>query len=1593
MGGEKCNGTGAKTFIGLGASLALIAAAVALRPGAVGPRSAPLPPSRTGESLASRLPAPAPAEPRPDAVLLSARAPLRARAELLVRPAAGVEPSEIARRFDLVEGPADPLLSRIGFAIYALRREGSLAPLLGALRSSGLVFAADANLLARGAGGCCEVRLPESPDREIAVPGAEALRAAAGTGSRDVLVALLDSGVDLDHPDLAPNLVPGWDFVENDPVPQDENGHGTAVAGVIAARQDGRGAAGVCPEVSLMPVRVADERGEASIADLARGLVFAADRGARVIVVPLGAKAGAAALEEAVRYAVARGALVVAAAGNDSVNHELFPAAYPECLSVGAAGPGAELAFRTALAPGIDVFAPGERLPTTWIYGRWGGLGGTSAAAAYVGGLAALFLSRDPRLDARALAQALREGARPIAALERARDLVRAGRLDPLLALARARPDIDDLAVESVEAFPRRPLPGERTMLRARVRNAGSRPVGGALVRFALEGATIGEVVSPALDPGARAIVEAAFEAPRAEVILRPWTVSARAIAPIRDDDPSNDEARASLSLARRAATDLAIARIELRSIDLARGAIEVRLEIENRGNLEAAPIVEARDSLGTALVEPLISETLVPGAREEAIVEVRLAEGAPRRPGRLEVSVRAAGAEDFDPDRNRATFDWSICPLDPRPVKPQYQQSADIDLIADAPWRVRPLHPYVPVLLYVAAKGDPHPSTVFVAERFTLSVRDDPLVQGGRTIYDDQSTVDIAALPSRWPAGLEILEENGLVVTTSQGAMNPNIFEDRGIDMPGRYAILRVPRDAFQVPAQPAAPAERFLDARLDWKTERPIFWYWTQTRSGTYRKTMRIQFADRDLAKLPGEGRAYDAHVHTIAEWYIATGFDPLAPQKAYGGPIPMLKEAALATGLTGALDDVFEKVITTDHSCFYEMQEPNSDAVERRPPFGPTSPAASRDPSGILWTEFARMRGLFGRTAAEEVAFSQVSQFGIVPAGAHLLAFRAEHIEEPWHGGSALAQSLGEPRIVELAPLLARLAKSNPAENAKAFVYSAHPYSVQGWLPQNIAIAMGLGPHRGSTDFTTLAGDDFLVKGHQLWNGRPAHVLPNAKIDFSNVDPWRDPDFRAGNPLWDKTLVRGLQDWHVQIADLLDYEIASRPGIRFPRKLYVAGGTDAHGDFNLTEDRLAANIPFSSTFDIDSNAFGSVRTYVFSEEKPGATAEERAIEALADGNTVVTDGPLVDFAIDAEGRFSGARLQWHDRSPRFEDRDGRIGGGGAFDGERTALVVARNREVFFGYRIEDAAEGGSDRGAVRTIKIYRDRPGEPNPSRPKHDPQPASGTPADYRQPIGVGSLPVAGTGTWLSERIDPAEEGLIERPTAFSLGAFTGTIDPDVADLPPDERRCYTNPVYVTPVETQVAINAIDAAKGEIPAGGLVVRYSFGQSMLGRPYEIELKALDNNGESTDRSQPPITRLLPLGTWSANGAVQNSVYSVTNERAIPLNVFRYPGPNDVTFVVYFKEPPQDAFGNALNPLAFTFTTQGIGTGGGYGVAPVKTGGSGRRGGGSGGGGCAALPGADARGALFDLLMLAGLVAARGRWRRAFRRTKKEV
>ncbi len=220
---------------------------------------------------------------------------------------------------------------------------------------------------------------------------------------RDLIVAVLDTGVDRSHEDLEGTvLLNGYDAVTHTlGVADDPDGHGTSVIGLIAAAQNGKGIAGVAYGVQILPIRVGDGANSIYSSNLIRGIRFAADAGAKILNLSLGAYTYSAAEYDAVKYALDRGCILIAAAGNDGEkeqgNKDVYPASYEGVISVGSCTlDGARSGF-SQRSDEVDVLLPGENLTLLAADGRGPDAyrvnSGTSYATAVASGIAALALS------------------------------------------------------------------------------------------------------------------------------------------------------------------------------------------------------------------------------------------------------------------------------------------------------------------------------------------------------------------------------------------------------------------------------------------------------------------------------------------------------------------------------------------------------------------------------------------------------------------------------------------------------------------------------------------------------------------------------------------------------------------------------------------------------------------------------------------------------------------------------------------------------------------------------------------------------------------------------------------------------------------------------------------------------------------------------------------------------------------------------------------------------------------------------------------------------------------------------------------------
>jgi len=239
----------------------------------------------------------------------------------------------------------------------------------------------------------------------VGAPAAWNLSTGAG-----VTVAVVDTGVDLTHPDLQGHLLPGYDFANDDDDPSDDNGHGTRMSGIVAAtRGNGIGVVGVAPDAEILPVKVLDDQGYGPYSAVAAGITYAVDHGAKVINLSLVGAAQSSILQAAVDYVTQHNAVLVAAAGNDGSDLPAYPAAANGAVAVSAIDDSDLHPAFSNYGSWISFAAPGVDVVTTTLGGDYASSSGTSPAAAVGSGVFALLFAAQPalpRADAIARVQA-----------------------------------------------------------------------------------------------------------------------------------------------------------------------------------------------------------------------------------------------------------------------------------------------------------------------------------------------------------------------------------------------------------------------------------------------------------------------------------------------------------------------------------------------------------------------------------------------------------------------------------------------------------------------------------------------------------------------------------------------------------------------------------------------------------------------------------------------------------------------------------------------------------------------------------------------------------------------------------------------------------------------------------------------------------------------------------------------------------------------------------------------------------------------------------------------------------------------------------
>ena len=331
-----------------------------------------------------------------------------------------------------------------------------------------------------------------------------------GRDGDGILVAVLDTGVDDSNPSLAGQTFGGYDIVNDMAFVTDKNGHGTACASLIAGKGGEGGVLGAAPKAKILPVKVMDDSGKSDGFAIAKGIVYAVEKGAKVINLSLDTTSETTLLDSAIDYALGKGVLVVAASGNEGKEGENYPSTVDGVLCVGAVDGEKWKAAFSNYGPKVDLVAPGVLVAAAAPAGGVVLMSGTSSAAPLVSGAAANVWSENPNWSAEKVAEKLMAEADDLGS-PGADDWYGAGLVNLYRALRTIKEK--DLALSSLYFDPPELIQGESTEMVAVFQNRGTdRIVDGAAVIKIDDHEE--KVLLPHLEPGASAEVRRSFNLP-----------------------------------------------------------------------------------------------------------------------------------------------------------------------------------------------------------------------------------------------------------------------------------------------------------------------------------------------------------------------------------------------------------------------------------------------------------------------------------------------------------------------------------------------------------------------------------------------------------------------------------------------------------------------------------------------------------------------------------------------------------------------------------------------------------------------------------------------------------------------------------------------------------------------------------------------------------------------------------------------------------------------------------------------------------------------------------------------------------------------
>lgn len=234
------------------------------------------------------------------------------------------------------------------------------------------------------------------------------------TGHR-IKIGVIDTGVDFSHPDLQNSVTRGINLVNRGMPPYDDNGHGTHISGTIAAANSTQGMIGVAPRSTVYPVKAFDHNGSAFVSDIVMGIDWCVNTGVNIINMSFGMHTRSRALLDIVAKAYQSGVIIVASSGNDGKRRSVdYPARYPQTISVGATDRNRRIPPFSNRGQFVDIYAPGDKIVSAWLHGKYHEMSGTSMATSHISGTIALLLAQKPDIKPAAIKSLLRRTSTPL---------------------------------------------------------------------------------------------------------------------------------------------------------------------------------------------------------------------------------------------------------------------------------------------------------------------------------------------------------------------------------------------------------------------------------------------------------------------------------------------------------------------------------------------------------------------------------------------------------------------------------------------------------------------------------------------------------------------------------------------------------------------------------------------------------------------------------------------------------------------------------------------------------------------------------------------------------------------------------------------------------------------------------------------------------------------------------------------------------------------------------------------------------------------------------------------------------------------------